>query len=102
MIKTSFEDEDERRLQDVFIKKNVYWVVIFLLVTKILNINEVLNIGYKDSENIRRLCIFHAQMIIYKRNFDKYRRIYVLIKKEKSFIKYIEILEKVRNVTKKT
>ena len=72
------------------------------MVTKILNINEVLNIGYKDSENIRRLCIFRAQMIIYKRNFDKYRRIYVLIKKEKSFIKYIEILEKVRNVTKKT
>ena len=34
-------------------------------------------------------------MIIYKRNFDKNRRIYFLIKEEIVFIKYMEILEKV-------
>ena len=37
-------------------------------------------------------------MIIYKINFDENRRIYFLIKKEKVFIKYMEILEKVRNI----
>ena len=37
-------------------------------------------IGYKDSEKIKSLCIFHPQMIIYKRNFDENRRIYYLIK----------------------
>ena len=30
------------------------------------------SIGYKDSD----LCIFHAQMIIYKKNFDENRQIY--------------------------
>ena len=39
-------------------------------------------------------------MIIYKINFDDNRRTYFLIKKEKFFIKYMEILEKVRNITK--
>ena len=55
-------------------------------------------IGYKDAEKIRPLCIFHRQIIIYKINFDENRRIYFLIKKEKVFIKYMEILEKVRNI----
>ena len=49
-------------------------------------------IRYKDSEKNRRLCIFHPQMIIYKRNFDENSRIYFLIKEEKVFIKYMEIL----------
>ena len=57
-------------------------------------------LGYKDSEKIKPLCIFCPQMIIYKINFDDNRRIYFLIKKEKFFIKYMEILEKVRNITK--
>ena len=39
-------------------------------------------------------------MIIYKRNFDENRRIYFLIKIEKVFNKYMEILEKVRNIIK--
>ena len=42
-------------------------------------------IGCKDSEKIRPLCIFCPQMIIYKRNFDKNRHIYFLIKEGKSF-----------------
>ena len=54
-------------------------------------------VGYKDSEKIVPLCIFHPQMVIlviYKRNFDENRWIYFLIKEEKTFIKYMEILEK--------
>ena len=39
-------------------------------------------------------------MIIYKRNFDENRHIYLLIKEENVFIKYIEILEKVSNIIK--
>ena len=41
-------------------------------------------IGYKDSEKTRSLCIFHPQMIIYKRNFDENRRIY-FFNKRRSF-----------------
>ena len=33
-------------------------------------------------------------LVIYKRNFDENRWIYFLIKEEKAFIKYMEILEK--------
>ena len=59
-------------------------------------------IGYKDSEKIRYICVFRWQMIIYKRNFDENlnRLIYILIKKEKVFVKYMDILEKVRNIIK--
>ena len=35
-----------------------------------------------------------------KNNFDENRRIHFLIKKEKVFIKYIDILEKVKNIIK--
>ena len=38
-------------------------------------------IGYKDSEKIRRLCIFHSQMIICKRSFDENRCIYFFVKR---------------------
>ena len=51
-------------------------------------------IGYKHSEKIVPLCIFHPQLVIYKRNFDENRRIYFLIKEKKAFIKYMESLEK--------
>ena len=57
-------------------------------------------IGYKDSEKIRPLSVFQPQMIIYKKFFDKNRPICFLIKKEKVFIKYLEIIEKVRNTIK--
>ena len=57
-------------------------------------------IGYKDSEKIRPLCKFPPQMIICEKNIDENRRIYFLIKKEKVFIKYMEILKKVRNIIK--
>ena len=57
-------------------------------------------IGYKDSEKIRPLCIFHPQIIIYKINFDENWHIYFLIKEEKVFIKYMDILEKVSNIIK--
>ena len=39
-------------------------------------------------------------MIIYKRNFNENRHIYFVIKKENMFIKYMDILEKVRNIIK--
>ena len=39
-------------------------------------------------------------MIIYKRYFDENRRIYFLIKEEKFFIKYMDVLEKVSNIIK--
>ena len=39
-------------------------------------------------------------MILYNSNFDENRRIHFLIKKEKVFIKYMEILEKVKNIIK--
>ena len=48
-------------------------------------------IGYKDSEKILPLCIFHPQMIIYKRSFDENRRIYLLTKEEKVF--FLNILK---------
>ena len=57
-------------------------------------------IDYKDSHKIRPLCIFRPRIIIYKRNFDENRCTYFLIKKEEKFIKYTEILEKVRNIIK--
>ena len=40
-------------------------------------------IGYKDSKKVRSLCIFRAQMIIYKRNFDENRHIFCQEKKTK-------------------
>ena len=40
-------------------------------------------------------------MIKYAINFDENRRIYLLIKEEKLFIKYVEILEKVSNIINK-
>ena len=39
-------------------------------------------------------------MITYKINFDGNRRIYFLIKKENDFIKYMEMLQKVRYIIK--
>ena len=57
-------------------------------------------IDYKDSHKIRPLCIFRPRIIINKRNFDENRCTYFLIKKEEKFIKYMEILEKVRNIIK--
>ena len=57
-------------------------------------------IGYKDSEKTKPLCIFGPQIIIYERNIDENRHIYFLIKEEKVFIKYMDILEKVSNVIK--
>ena len=46
------------------------------------------------------LYIFRPRMITCKINFDENRLIYFLIKKEKEFIKYKEILEKFRNIIK--
>ena len=39
-------------------------------------------------------------MIVYKISFDENRRIYFLIKEEKVFFKYMEILEKFTNICK--
>ena len=39
-------------------------------------------------------------MIIYKINFDKNRRIYCLVKKEKVFIKYIKNFKKLATSSK--
>ena len=40
-------------------------------------------IGYRDSGKSRPLCLFPPQMIVYERNFDQKKRIYVKIKKKK-------------------
>ena len=40
-------------------------------------------------------------MIKYTINFDENRRISLLIKEEKLFVKYVEILEKVSNIINK-
>ena len=39
-------------------------------------------------------------MIMYKRNFDESRQICFFIQKVKVFVKYMKILEKVRNIIK--
>ena len=51
-------------------------------------------IDFKDSEKIRLLRIFRPQMIVHKINIDENRRIYFLIKEEKVFFEYMEILSK--------
>ena len=58
-------------------------------------------IGYKDAEKIRPLCIFCPKMSIYKRDFDKTKCTYFLIRGGKYFDKYNEIWEKVSNIIKK-
>ena len=42
--------------------------------------------GYKDSEKIRPLLIFHAQINVYKKIFYKTERMYFLVK-DKQFLK---------------
>ena len=45
-------------------------------------------VDYKDSNKFTLLCILHPQMIIYNRNFDEKRCIYVFLyfnKKRRSF-----------------
>ena len=55
-------------------------------------------IGYKDAEKNIALCIFCPKMIIYRRDFDKTKYMYFLIKDEKLFDKYIEIWENVSTI----
>ena len=50
---------------------------------------------------IRSLCILHPEMSIYRRDFNKTKCMYFLIKEEKAFNKYNEILGKVSNMIKK-
>ena len=57
-------------------------------------------IGYKHSEKNRSIYLFRPPMIKYKWTFDENRHIYFLMKEEKVFIKYMEILEKVKNISK--
>ena len=58
-------------------------------------------IGYKDNKEIRPLCIFFLEMIINKRYSNKNKCMYFMIKHEKSLDKYMIVLEKVSNITKK-
>ena len=67
------------------------------MVNKILNISLVKKVLKKN----RPVCIFCSQMIIYKRNFDEDRHFFNKKKKENVFIKYMKILENVRNIIKK-
>ena len=63
----------------------------FLLVSKILNVSLVT----KMIEKIIPLCIFCPKMIIYRRDFDKTKFMYFLIKNNFFFFeKYNEIWEK--------
>ena len=58
--------------------------------------------GYKDSEKLRPLCIFHLQMILYKINFDANRGIYFLIKNKKKLLLNIWKFEKKLGISSKT
>ena len=61
-------------------------------------------IVYKDSGKNNPLCIFCPEVIIYERNFDNNKHIYLFNKGRKYmeyvFLKYMEILEKVSNIIK--
>ena len=47
-MKTSSEDEDERRLQDVFMKTNVWWVDFYV----IMKIEERIKVGLSPSQKV--------------------------------------------------
>ena len=57
--------------------------------------------GYKYAIKIKPLCIFHPRMSVYKKDFDKTKCMYFVIKDESFFDKYNEIWEKVSNIIKK-
>ena len=46
------------------------------------------------------LCIFQPKMSIYRRDFDKTKYMYQLIKNEKNFDEYNKIWKKVSNIIK--
>ena len=50
-IKTSFKDEDERRLQDVFIKTNVCWAI---FQTKVSAVSQKISFNFQTSVRCRR------------------------------------------------
>ena len=57
--------------------------------------------GYKDSEKIRPLLIFHPRINVYKKIFYKTKRMYFLVK-HKQFLKtHNKIRKKVSSITKK-
>ena len=58
-------------------------------------------ISYKDSKEIRPLCIFFPEMSKHKIYSDKTKFMYFMIKEEKNFDKYMTICEKVCNIMKK-
>ena len=58
-------------------------------------------ISYKDSKEIRPLCIFFPEMSKHKRYSDKTKFMYFMIKEEKNFDKYMTICEKVCIIIKK-
>ena len=58
-------------------------------------------ISYKDSKEIRPLCIFFPEMSKHKIYSDKTKFMYFMIKEEKNFDKYMTICEKVCNIIKK-
>ena len=58
-------------------------------------------ISYKDSKEIRPLCIFFPEMSKHKIYSDKTKFMYFMIKEEKNFDRYMAICEKVCNIIKK-
>ena len=52
-------------------------------------------------KKIRPLCIFLPKMSAYRKDFDKTKYMYFLIKDEKLLEKYNEIWKKVSNIIKK-
>ena len=48
-------------------------------------------IGYKNNKEIRPLCIFFPEMSMYKRYSDKTKSMYLMIKVENFFDKYMII-----------
>ena len=55
-------------------------------------------ISYEDNKKIRPYLIFFPEMSIYKGYSDQTKCMYLMIKDEESFNKYMTILEKVSNI----
>ena len=54
-------------------------------------------IGYKDSKRLRTLFIFLPKMGPYRRDLDKTKYMFILIKDDELLEKYNEIWEKIKN-----
>ena len=69
VLKTSSEDEDERRLQDVFIKTNVCWVVSFFHLESKINGFQKESVLWKNM-NKQFIDGYNTKKIVYAKNLS--------------------------------